>query len=416
MPGNPSIDNLHPIFLQQLMAFVAASGGRVRFGSGWRSFQQQAQLYADYKAGKPGQARAAAPGRSNHNFGLAMDLTYGPGGQAWAAANAARFGLRFPMDDEPWHIEPIALAQMKGNAVTSMVDFGYQTVSPEQARDRAKQLYGYLGWYVDHPEIGPILVKAGMQGWDAARLQGALSKTKWWKTTSESARQWDALLVSDNATAARRINETSLSVRLKAEQLGIPIDKQRVYTMSVEALRLGWNPDELQLAIAAEMRFNPKMPHLGATGKVMGDVRKMGDDYLVPINDRQAFDWTRRIVGGAADMSAVEARMRLLAAARFPHLAKQIGQGVTPGQFFTPVRNYIAETLETSPDKIDLLSPEWAPVTTFQDRKTGAIRPMTFAEAQRYARTRPGWSSTANAWDTATDIGNTIMETFGAVA
>jgi hypothetical protein len=98
--------NMDPAFASALQQFMAASNGLVRPGSGYRSYEEQAQLYDDYRRGKPGQARAAPPGRSKHNHGFAMDLQYGPGGEEWAHANAGRFGLFFPMGDEPWHIEP----------------------------------------------------------------------------------------------------------------------------------------------------------------------------------------------------------------------------------------------------------------------------------------------------------------------
>lgn len=107
-----SWDGLNPEFARRLNAFILAAGAagfQISLGSGYRSYDQQARLYADYKAGKPGQARAAPPGKSNHNHGLAGDLTFGPGARNWAHANANQFGLFFPMGDEPWHIEGIGL-------------------------------------------------------------------------------------------------------------------------------------------------------------------------------------------------------------------------------------------------------------------------------------------------------------------
>jgi muramidase (phage lysozyme) len=109
-----AFDNMDPDFASRLQAFLAAAndaGFNIQPGSGYRSYEEQAKLYADYKAGKPGQARAAAPGKSQHNHGLAMDLDYSNGDRAamvaWAHANASRFGLYFPMDDEDWHIQPL---------------------------------------------------------------------------------------------------------------------------------------------------------------------------------------------------------------------------------------------------------------------------------------------------------------------
>jgi hypothetical protein len=106
--------NMDAEFVRRLQAFFAAAPpGLINPGSGYRSYEEQARLYAAYKAGVPGQARAAKPGSSKHNHGLAMDLSYNKDQRAaavrWAHENAQRFGLYFPMDDEDWHIQPIGI-------------------------------------------------------------------------------------------------------------------------------------------------------------------------------------------------------------------------------------------------------------------------------------------------------------------
>lgn len=100
-----STGGLQPEFASRLALMIAASGGRIRVRSGFRSYTEQAVLYDRWKRRVPGQARAAKPGTSKHERGEAADLTYIGNGQAWAHANAARFGLHFPLADEPWHIE-----------------------------------------------------------------------------------------------------------------------------------------------------------------------------------------------------------------------------------------------------------------------------------------------------------------------
>lgn len=96
--------NLNPTFLQRLQAMFAENP-RLSITSGWRSYERQAQLYAEYKSGRR-KAPAAPPGRSKHEKGLAADL--GPRSEyPWIKANAARFGLHLPMPGiEPWHVEP----------------------------------------------------------------------------------------------------------------------------------------------------------------------------------------------------------------------------------------------------------------------------------------------------------------------
>lgn len=82
----------------------------MRVSSGYRSVGRQAELWeaALAKYGSPEVARkwVAPPGRSNHNHGQAVDLKYlSPDAQKWAHANAAQYGLAFPLSNENWHIE-----------------------------------------------------------------------------------------------------------------------------------------------------------------------------------------------------------------------------------------------------------------------------------------------------------------------
>jgi LAS superfamily LD-carboxypeptidase LdcB len=78
----------------------------VTVGSGYRSFEEQARLYQDWQNGVPGQARAAPPGRSNHNHGTAADLEYASEeAKRWVQSVARELGLHFPVEGEDWHVE-----------------------------------------------------------------------------------------------------------------------------------------------------------------------------------------------------------------------------------------------------------------------------------------------------------------------
>jgi len=109
-----SLDGLNPEFaarLQALAAAARAAGTEIGWGSGLRSVEEQVALRQrngcpDIWTAPASSCRVptAVPGRSNHNHGLAMDIT---GDKAWANANAAQFGLHFPVNGEDWHIEMI---------------------------------------------------------------------------------------------------------------------------------------------------------------------------------------------------------------------------------------------------------------------------------------------------------------------
>lgn len=110
-------DRIYPLLLDRLNKLVQAYNKDLIVTSGFRSIESQKAIAANlikthkdyylkdngavYNA--KGQCMAAAYGNSNHCWGLAVDV------DGWAKeltnTQLAKFGLRKPMDYEPWHIE-----------------------------------------------------------------------------------------------------------------------------------------------------------------------------------------------------------------------------------------------------------------------------------------------------------------------
>lgn len=110
----PTTGGFNPEFNKNLQRLLNDYKGKVTIGSGYRSPERQAQLFANAvkKYGSEAAARkwVAPPGHSNHNRGLAADLHYtDPSVIAAIHANAAKYGLNFPLANENWHIEPIGI-------------------------------------------------------------------------------------------------------------------------------------------------------------------------------------------------------------------------------------------------------------------------------------------------------------------
>ena len=120
--------------LEDMFAAAKEEGVSLVFGSGYRSSALQNQFYSSYVA-QDGQELAdtysARPGHSEHQTGLALDVT-SPGGNChleicwenttegkWIAANSYKFGfiIRYPENKsfitgyqyEPWHIRHFGL-------------------------------------------------------------------------------------------------------------------------------------------------------------------------------------------------------------------------------------------------------------------------------------------------------------------
>ena len=152
-----------PALGMALSRMARAAHTRISVTSGWRSYAEQAALFAKY-----GSPRAAPPGRSNHEDGRAADIS--PGHSVFGGL-ARRFGLTFPMSWEPWHIE---LAQRggvagfrRGGLVPSRPLRGDHWVHGGRAKSPGGRL-----WTVD--EAATLLWQVGASRGEAALLSRKL--------------------------------------------------------------------------------------------------------------------------------------------------------------------------------------------------------------------------------------------------
>ena len=168
------IDGLEPVMQDRLAALIADAPVEVRAGlgvlSGSRSVERQTELWnaALKKYGSASAARkwvAPPPGvagskGSQHNHGRAADLGWNgaffssaPASvRKWVHENAGRYGLAFPLGNEPWHIETQEARGGKGgrvtpqeariqNRVSAAFDAGPTTVVMRDAAPSAADIY-----------------------------------------------------------------------------------------------------------------------------------------------------------------------------------------------------------------------------------------------------------------------------------
>lgn len=106
------IKNMSPELKTGLAAMLKDAPQGVEIFSGHRSEERQQELFtaAVKKYGSVAEARrwVAPPGYSMHNTGKAADLRFAsPEVRDWVHRNAPKYGLHFPLSNEPWHIEPV---------------------------------------------------------------------------------------------------------------------------------------------------------------------------------------------------------------------------------------------------------------------------------------------------------------------
>lgn len=156
-----SFDGLDGSFASRLRQMINESGGRFWIFSGYRSIEDQTELWnnALAKYGSEDAARqwVAPPGKSNHNHGWAADLAWAnDDAREWAHANAAKYGLTFPMDWEPWHIEPMEARGAAAPQAYTIPPTGQVPVAdPQRRTDPAYHLQNIAGMLARGDALSP---------------------------------------------------------------------------------------------------------------------------------------------------------------------------------------------------------------------------------------------------------------------
>lgn len=296
-------------------------------------------------------------------------------------------------------------------AVQSLVD-------AQDAEIRRK--FGFMAWALDLPEVGDLLRKGAVEGWDEATFRGALYGTQWWKDHGQSQREFDRQLSEDPATARRNITAKRMELRNAASIMGIKLDDSTEFRMAVDALKFAWGEQELQSALAGQLSFEPEgeaqVDKAGTVAQFMSKLNELESDYLVHISPQTKNDFVRRYAEGSLDEGAVANYFLTQAKSRRPYLAEQLDQGITTKNYFAPYIEQTAKLLEVSPGEIDLLdNPKYAKMTEMAG-EDGKVRPMTLYEAGRYVRGLDDYKRTGQAADLGASYSEAILRTFGEVA
>lgn len=115
---------------------------------------------------------------------------------------------------------------------------------------------------------------------------------------------------------------------------------------------------------------------------------------MIPLTQREANEWSVRVLNGQATEESFRAEMTDRARERYPWLTQHLDAGGSVASATDRLRAVIADTLELDDDAVDLMSPKYKGVFEFFDGKAQAYRSMTLGEAAQWARDQPEWQRT----------------------
>lgn len=280
------------------------------------------------------------------------------------------------------------------------------------------QHYGYLAGFLAIPEVKTVLFQAAREGWDIDRIRGALYATKWWKKTSDTSRQWDALVALDPASAHAKLATASHDIGLAAKQMGVTVNADAVRRLAVNVNRLGWSDQQVREALAGQWHFeqNPT----GQAAVDVGSLRQIAAAYALDVSDSALATWTKQILAGVTDVNAFRADLTNKAKHFYnsPDMTAALDAGLTVRDYADQYMQRASKWLNVNPASIDLTDPKWRRALTQVDPKSGLKTPMSLDQWDTELRTNPlyGYDSTVNGRASAAQFGTELLKAVGQAA
>lgn len=286
-----------------------------------------------------------------------------------------------------------------------------------ELRKRIREELPAFAWLIDVPEVGDLLGRATTEGWDITRLQGQLYSTKWWKTQSESMRNWQTLRATDPASANQQHSSMVIQVRTEAGRIGASLSDAEQRLISEWAMQRGWGSAEISHAVMNVAQKNGRLGQFGAVEQGTQELRAWSGAMGLNLPGNTLKNYAIRIAKGDLTLDGVKAQFTASAKARYKNnssIIRTLDAGGTVMDAMQPVFSRVAEELELGDTTGFDLAKGWGKeLLNYRDPATKEWRAMNEWEASEWARRQPRWLKTRNGRDSASEAAAAISTAMG---
>lgn len=262
-----------------------------------------------------------------------------------------------------------------------------------------------------------VIVEQGLT--DPARIEGALSNTKWWQETDAQARVFDVTYANLNDLERLEYVEPTMDlIREELQFLGAEMSDADRQQLAADLMRLG---DESDTETVRDMlidrlgeAFDPGAQSISDFSAARDEIEALSRKYFVPIDTVAAGTFAEEIYLGQRSATEMEQYFKEHALSKFPTLENAIKNGFTPEEYFAPYK-YEIEKMLGRPN-INLYDEFADVIEYFPDTGGETPRPMTMHEVRKYVRGLPEWQQSDAGRASAEALAFAIGKTFGEVA
>jgi hypothetical protein len=311
-----------------------------------------------------------------------------------------------------------------GQSTSGGSTYNVQAVTPKLDKYTLAQQYG-LTWATvnGNSEIKRLFDQAVKGQWDSTLFTAKLKNTKWWRTTTDSARKFFMLKTGDPATYKQKWSANQYAVNKLAVDVGLSsqINSKGQSSSLLQRgilykMRDGWSDARLKAWFGSQVTM-----HGQGTGQMYGEAGEAYDQiFQLAYANGQAYSrsWyqsqIRKVVSGKSTVEALAADIRSKAAAQYYAFANQIRAGQNAMDLAQPYIQRVADLLELPVTDIDLHNPYVQKAMTSKvaaGQKPGTQYPLW--QFENDVRSDPLWKKTNNARESMFSVAHQVAKDFG---
>lgn len=207
------------------------------------------------------------------------------------------------------------------------------------------------------------------------------------------------------------IDTARASITDAISQFGLDPSAFDVNQLAQQAISNNWDSNQLTDAILSTTTINSAIGD-GLIKQEQNKVKALARRYMVPMSDGTAMTYALQKMQGQITDDTLMSAFTDQAKSLFPFLNSTIEAGLTPGDYFEPAREVLANTLELNVEDIDLTQSDFMDLVTTTD-ESGTTRANSMTEIMQAARKDKRWANTSNARSAVTTAVSALSSMFG---
>lgn len=300
---------------------------------------------------------------------------------------------------------------VKNSTTSSGGGSGGGSVAP-LARNEAAEQYGFVEGMLDaHPELKTLFNKAVKESWTPSKFQAEVRNTNWYKTHSESERQFIIKRFGDPATVGALWNANQTKIQAMAGQLGASLDWNTINSLAYGIMALGWSEERLRREMSMRINIGERIG--GQAGEYMMQMKEYGYQMGFTPTDADLQWGARAIISGDKTMEDFKESYRKIAKGIYSNWTEQIDAGQTVMQLASPYFQAMSTILELPPGSLTLDDPTIKKTLQAKDPQTGANRVKQLWEFENDLRNDDRWKKTQNAQNSTMQVAHQVLSDFG---